>query len=85
MKKFLKWAAIGIGGLTLLVIFFNQDIESQRWGMLGAAIGWFAYTVTIRLDGIKADLARLQGDIYDLKNTGKFSEEVLLELKRKLG
>ena len=53
--------------------------------MAGGAAGWFGYVVLDKLERIRVDIARLQGDLYAIKSDGKFSEEVLLDLKRKIG
>lgn len=85
MKTFLKWAAVGLGVLILLVVFGNQDKLEQMFSTLAIGLGWMAYIITKRLEGIRVDIARLQNDVYTLMNNSKFAEEVLLDLKRDAG
>ena len=85
MKTALKWIGWGLLGLIVLVVVDDMNKTTGRWIMAGGAAGWFGYTVIDRLDRIRADIARLQGDLYAIKSDSKFSEEVLLDLKRKIG
>lgn len=53
MKKFFKWIAICVGVFILLALFFDQDIESRRWLMLGAGLGYAFYFLNNTLDRIE--------------------------------
>lgn len=85
MKTALKWIGWGLLALVALVVFDDLDKTTVRWAMAGGAAGWFGYVVLDKLERIRVDIARLQGDLYAIKSDSKFSEEVLLDLKRKIG
>jgi hypothetical protein len=92
MKSFLKWAAIGVGGLVLLSIFFGQDKDSQRWGMLGAGLGWMAYAILSKIEQGQREtmqlLTRIEQQTYELsqqsKAYGPVWEELLEESRKRM-
>ena len=89
MKKFLKWAAIGIGFIILLMILDGFDKETRRWLILWGGAGWFAMILLNKVEKIQADLSKLQSlalsDLHNLKKGIDRCEEMLEQLREKAG
>lgn len=89
MKKALKWIAIAVGGLVLIAVYYSQDLETQRWGTLGAGLGYGAYVILEKLEKMATEMKALREamdqQLYDLKKSSEYMESVLSELHQKHG
>jgi hypothetical protein len=67
LKNYLKWAAIGAIALIGLLHFSGLSLETQRWAMLGAFLGWSTYAVPAAIEKARVDLAmRIQNAQKDV-------------------
>ncbi len=84
MKTFFKWSAICIGAIVLLSVFFSADKDSQRWGLLGAGLGWLAFAVLNKIEQGHREtmqlLARIEQQTYELSQQSKAYGPVWEEL-----
>lgn len=72
MKSFLKWGAIAIAALVGLLLISELSIETQRWIVLGAFLGWGLHSILTAIEKARVDLAerlaRIEHFLYQQKN-----------------
>ena len=88
MKKFLKWAGIGIGVLIALGIL-EEGKPDRIAGIVIASVGYTAYLILAKLEKIDATMAELresvEAQLHQIKGSTRYCEEVIAELRERAG
>ena len=67
MKNFLKWTAIIIGGIVLLNMYTDMEVEKQRWAALFFVLAYVVHLFGAKLEAIEYEVKQLHLDLQHLK------------------